>query len=1108
MTSAEVRAELIDALQIDLVGPTPEGLGDPAEWLDQAPSRWYLTGFLVPVGAGPAQSRDSDGEEEALETAEPAGDSCDDTPRERSALRERRLPSSVGLTVLLPETAQRLRIYVTWGDYRVEAAEGFSLEIWKRSPHSEPMELDVSLPITAAIETEVPRSDGLWVALLVRPRGGSWFEAGFSGAAKSVSVFLVNRRRPADTDGMKDRAFAFQVRLELQADHPFMALPGIRSLFARDWDEEVADLQYRDCGEYSIGHNVSTEAYLNDGVCGITRTCWTPRAEVERIDPLLSIQNVELRMSVLGGLVDGTDAWAKLSALPAAYRTQWIETQRARLAEIPEPKHRDTAEMLLIEAEAVARRIERGIELLNDNPQTLLAFCIANRAMSDSAAQTGGTLSNGGSPQWHPFQLAFILMNLEGIVTPESADRSRVDLLYFPASGGKTEACLGLAAFTMVLRRLLHPGITGAGTSVIVRHMLRLPPPARIARASAMICALELIRQTDLKSALGDWPFEIGLWDTKPPAPNQTAASLQSVTDAAQALFPLETCPWCGTAFTRDSFETAPAWRSGAPRVRCASNLCPFNGHDRWLPIVSPVGHFDESICRRLPCLVMATVDKLAAFPWLGRVGALFGKVDRYDRHGFYGPCDPGVGSGLPEGRLLPFDLLVQEDIDSVSGALGSILGLYESVSAELSANGTIRPKIVSSTTTVRKASARIMALFGRSEAGVFPPPGPDRNNSFFAHAVPASEAPGRLFAGVAAPGRNVRSTLLRVYLILLCRVQRFREDTASDPYGTLVGYFDTLRGMGGVRRLIEEEVRTRALSYVDRKRVRDMQSLFNPRDLGNLVVEVTGRLGTSPSAEAQRRLDLPMGHAESVDLPITTRAAGAALDRERLGLMVILGQPRTCSEFAQLTGRVGRDKPGFVVTVLNSGKPRDRARFERFDAFHKSFYRAAEAAGATPFSARALDRDLASAAVALARHGDRQMTTPGGADNIVTETASLGFVAETMGKRAETHAQGDPGELAALRRNVENNTRSLLKAWEAVSRDQQAADVRMKYYENEGNEPAFLLRDYRSQELRTLPPSNWKVRFRVKWGMRDPEPAVNLSVLGPGELNLDEDSG
>jgi len=1113
MTSTEVRGELVEALQMDLVGPTPEGLGDPAEWLDQAPSRWYLTGFLVPATAGPSQARDAGSGEDALETAEPAGETDDQTPRGRSAVGERRLPSSVGVTVLLPDTAQRLRVNVTWGDYRVESAEGVSLEIWKRAPHAEPMELDVNVPITAAIETEVPRSDGLCIALLVRPLGEAWSDAGFSTPAKTVSVFLVNRRRPADADATKDRAFAFQVRLELQADQPFLPRPDIRALFAADWDEDVADLQYRDCGEYSIGHNVSTEDILNDGVCGITRTSWIPRAEVERINPLLTIPNVELRMSLLGSLTDGTDAWAKLSALPTAYRTQWIEPQRASLGAITEQKHRDTGLLLLSQAEAVARRIERGIELLNEVPQALQAFCVANRAISDSLRQNpaGGIPPNGDGPQWYPFQLAFILMNLEGIVNPTSAERRRVDLLFFPDHGGKTEACLGLAAFTLVFRRLIHPGITGAGTSVLMRHTLRLPPPARIARASAMICALELIRQNDLKPALGDWPFEIGLWDTRPLTAYRAGVMPEAGAGRNPApRFPLETCPWCGTAFTDDSFETAPAWKSGTARVKCVSAACRFNGRDRWLPIVSPVSASDDSIYRRLPCLLMATADKFAAFPWLGRVGGLFGKVDRFDRHGFYGPCDPGVGSSLPAGRLLPPDLIVQDDIGLVSGPLGTIVGLYETVIGELSANGNVRPKIVTSTATVRKAGAQIMALFGRTDTDVFPPPGPDRNNSYFAKTVPASEAPAHLYVGVAAPGRNVRSMLLRVYLTLLRRGNRFREDMASDPSRTLEGYFDALREAGGLRRLIEDEVKNRARSYVDRKRVRESQGLLDGRDIGSIIIDLTSATAASDAAEAKRRPDLPTEDIGSVDAAVATDPIGEGLDSLRLGLMVILGQPRTTSEYVQITGRAGRDrdKPGLVVAVLNYSKPRDRAHFERFGAFHKSFYRSVELIGVTPFSARALDRDLAAVTVALTRHGHKPMTTPGGADAIVTERPNLGFVPEVLGKLAEAHVQGNPGDLAALRRSVENKASSLLEAWETISKEQQAAAVRMKYYENEGNEPAFLLHNYQSDELSTLSPSNWKVRFGVAWSMRNPEPAVNLSVQGPGELHLDEDKG
>ena len=142
-----------------------------------------------------------------------------------------------------------------------------------------------------------------------------------------------------------------------------------------------------------------------------------------------------------------------------------------------------TAQALLNNADSAARRIERGIELLRDDAQVLLAFRVANRAMADAAHQRRRNLQ----PNWFPFQLAFILMNLEGIANPESADRSKVDLLFFPTGGGKTEAYLGLAAFTLILRRLRNPGITGAGTSVLMRYTLRLLTLDQLGRAATLI---------------------------------------------------------------------------------------------------------------------------------------------------------------------------------------------------------------------------------------------------------------------------------------------------------------------------------------------------------------------------------------------------------------------------------------------------------------------------------------------------------------------------------------------------------------------------------------------------------------------------------------------
>lgn len=1117
MTSTDVREELVKALQLDLVGPTPEGLGDPAERLDQPPSRWYLTGFLVPAEAGQTQVNDADADDDLLETAERPGATDDDTPRERTPARERRLPSSMGLSVLLRGEAKRLSVRVTWGDYRKEATENSGQEIWKRTARSADVDLDVSGPVDTPAETAVPGANGLWVALLVRPLGSAFGEAGLPAGAKTISVFLVNKRLPEKNDREKDRAFAFQVRLELHAEAPFVARPDIRGLFTNDWDDEVADLQYRDCGEYSVGHNVSTEACLESDVCRVARTCWIPRAEVERVDPPATIPNVELGMRALAGLADGAEAWTKLAALPQAYRSKWIEPQRATLATIAPVKRRQTAVALLNNADAAARRIERGIELLRDDAQALQAFKIANRAMADAARQRRDVQQ----PEWFPFQLAYILMNLEGMANPDSADRQRVDLLFFPTGGGKTEAYLGLAAFTLVLRRLRNPGITGAGVSVLMRYTLRLLTLDQLGRAATLICALELIRQTDREVDLGEWPFEIGLWVGKSATPNRMGSTRPGENDEDTARrrtlkfqanetrfspIPIEKCPWCRKEFSRDSFKLAPNPRQpNNLRVKCADFRCAFSGRERDLPIVA----VDEPIYRRLPCFIIATVDKFAALPWLGRVGAFFGKVDRFDRDGFYGPCDPGVGNALPGGRLLPPDLIVQDELHLISGPLGTIAGLYETVIDELSANNHQRPKIIASTATVRKAEAQIRALFGRTDVQIFPPPGPDRRDLFFARTVPASETPARLYVGVAAPGRNVKSVLLRVYLAMLCRGERFKTDAASDPYRTLVGYFNALRELGGARRLIEDEVRNRAKGYGGRMRVGEAQGLFDERELNKIVTELTSRVETSDVADAKRRLDLPMSNKESVDIAIATNMISVGLDITRLGLMVVFGQPKTTAEYIQATSRVGRDrnKPGLVVTILNPNKPRDRSHFERFAAYHESFYRSVEATSVTPFSPRALDRALAAATVALARHGHKPMTKPGGADAIVTERPNLAFVPEALGLRAEVHKTGNPQDQLALRQNVRTRVISLLEAWENVSRDQQAQTVRMKYYQREGDESAYLLRDYLAEELKTLQPSDWRVRFRAKWSMRDVEQAVNISVLGPGQQDLDEES-
>ena len=221
----------------------------------------------------------------------------------------------------------------------------------------------------------------------------------------------------------------------------------------------------------------------------------------------------------------------------------------------------------------------------------------------------------------------------------------------------------------------------------------------------------------------------------------------------------------------------------------------------------------------------------------------------------------------LPGGRLLPPDLIIQDELHLISGPLGTMVGLYETALEELAGDERkVRPKIVASTATVRRADSQIQALFCRAQVDIFPPPGPDRRDSFFAHTLVPKEIDRRPTRGCTwgwrlrdearrsrccaftwpclAPGRNGTSSSGRAG----------EADNPADPYMTLVGYFNACRELGGSRRLIEDEVRTRLTRYGERKRVGEAEGLFADREIDYEPVELTSRVDTSQVSEAKRQ--------------------------------------------------------------------------------------------------------------------------------------------------------------------------------------------------------------------------------------------------------------
>ena len=1120
MTSAQVRNRLVEALRLDLVGPSGP-LGDPDEVLSQSPSRWYLTGFLVPQEADASQRTDEAGTED-FELSSDTGGADDETTPEAGAKRQRYLPSSIGISVLVPASATRLHVNVTWGDYKLHAE---SPEQWVRTPCSGPVSVDLSKAGPKPREIEVPQSNGLKVAYLARPVERMASEAGLPPGTRAISIFVVNRRTPAP-DATKDEACAFQVQIEVSSDVPFLPRPNLRSLESDDWDEQVADLQYRNDGEYAVGHNNSTEAVVLDGTFNMARTAWIPEAEVERVAPE-PIPGAALSMDELSTLTDGEQARQKLVPLVDQYRV-WIEAQAAAIPSSP-AKRKQTADELLQRARVVANRIQAGIELLSD-PQCLEAFRIANRAMATAARRRQGVIQKKApesiQPVWRPFQLAFLLMNLKGIAQPGDPDRQVVDLLFFPTGGGKTEAYLGLAAFTLLLRRMRNPGLAGAGVSVLMRYTLRLLTLDQLSRAATLICAMELERQQDAVK-LGDWPFEIGLWVGRAATPNRMGAKGDNDRESARARtiaylnndskpspIPLEECPWCGTKFNRNSFKLVPNPDSPKDlRISCVNRDCRFS-RGLYLPIVA----VDEPIYRRLPCFVIATVDKFAALPWVGEVGTFFGRVQRSDKDGFYGPCDPASGERLKEDRLPPPDLIIQDELHLISGPLGTMVGLYEAALDELCVvehdGHSVRPKIVASTATVRRAEGQIRALFNRRQVDIFPPPGPDRRNTFFARTLTSVESNARLYLGVAAQGRSPKVVMLRVYLALLGAAQKWygpgkkKSDNPADPYMTVLGYFNSLRELGGARRLIEDEILNRLAGYSNRKRVNEATGLFSNRKIGYEPVELTSRVLTDQVAEAKRRLALAFSEDKPVDVAIATNMISVGLDITRLGLMVVFGQPKTSAEYIQATSRVGRDpdKPGLVVTILNVHKPRDRSHYERFTTYHQTFYRSVEATSVTPFSPRALDKGLAGALVGLARQGHKPMTAPLGAMEILNERGRLEFVIRTLTERAANHAAMTPQEAERLRQRLRERAQDLLDEWAKAAQRLQEVGGRLQYNPVEAGGAKQLLYDFLSSEVKNLPPTHPYMKFRANRSLRDVEPDVNLWVKTLEGLDLEEE--
>jgi hypothetical protein len=740
---------------------------------------------------------------------------------------------------------------------------------------------------------------------------------------------------------------------------------------------------------------------------------------------------------------------------------------------------------------------------------------------------------------WRPFQLAFILLNLPGITQLDHLDRTGeaeagADLLWFPTGGGKTEAYLGLSAYTMALRRLqgIVAGRSGEqGVAVLMRYTLRLLTIQQFQRATTLICACEILRRAD-EATWGKEPFRIGLWVGQRTTPNTTDQAAEAIQQAHGDKYPgrgsgspaqLTHCPWCGCTIHPGQHIKVESYARGRGRtlMYCGDGLgrCPFSARESSQEGI-PVLVVDEEIYRRLPTLLIATVDKFAQMPWNGKVQMLFGQVEAYcDRHGFRSPEIEDAGSHPRRDRLpaatsrnhlllRPPDLIIQDELHLISGPLGTLVGLYETAVDHLCSwdvNGTtVRPKLIASTATIRKAGDQVHATFLR-KVHVFPPHGLDVADNFFSLQRPPSAAvPGRRYLGLCAPGRRLKVALIRVYVALLSAAQTLYEKKGYgqhvDPWMTLVGYFNSMRELGGMRRLVDDDVQTRLRKMDQRglaKRSFSLDSIdeLTSRKDSTDIPQVLDHLEVpfDPLLEATRKERQKQGQIKDMprrplDVLLATNMVSVGVDVQRLGLMVVAGQPKTTAEYIQATSRVGRGFPGLVVTVYNWTRPRDLSHYETFEHYHATFYKHVEALSVTPFALGALSRGLTAVLVSCIRLQGAALNANKTASRIDRQHPAVQAAIDTIAKRA--HLVGNGAEIEHL---VRAELHERLDQWLAEA--QHTAGGRMLGYDEEwdGVTVGLLHRP-------SLDP--WD-DFTCLNSLRDVEPTVGL-VLDDGGLDDD----
>jgi hypothetical protein len=621
-------------------------------------------------------------------------------------------------------------------------------------------------------------------------------------------------------------------------------------------------------------------------------------------------------------------------------------------------------------------RFRRGIDLLRQNPDALLAFRLTNQTFFRAG-------SGRGRDRWRLFQIVFVVSQLPGMAalansdSADMAERQVVDIVYFPTGGGKTEAYLGTLVFHCFFDRLRGKRL---GVTAWTRFPLRLLTLQQTQRIADVIGIADLVRQSQSDPRLHAPDvdgFSIGYFVGEGGSPNEIAnpqlanrVSPEVEAAWAKANDPREReewkrviyCPACRTKSVRVDFDPSTV------RVLhvCSNPSCAFPaGH-------LPVMVVDNEIYRHLPTVIVGTIDKLAAIGNQRKFSQLFGRVDgRCRLHGFYkGKCSQKDCSNLklldkriPPGLTGP-SLFIQDELHLLKEGLGTFDGHYETFLQRLRRDfGDTAPlKIIASSATVEAFERQIQHLYGRdpSQARVFPGLGPTLTESFY---IETQTYPQRLYVGILPHNKtlfNAVLELIEAYHRAIYRLEQLPSGapnpcggmlspgtaawaSALDLYRTSLTYFLAQRDLDSVANDIEGDLNPNL--------EQDQLPALNK-------LELKGSTRTDEVTRILEKLETPAPGA-APDCVLATSMISHGVDIDRLNAMLFYGMPRQTAEYIQASSRVGRSHVGVVFTLLHPIRERDRSHFSYFAKYHEYLGRLVEPVAINRWARFSVNRTL-----------------------------------------------------------------------------------------------------------------------------------------------------